>query len=176
MNSSFYTATITPFIQTLRSLDRLLDKAEAWCRERGAPDTVLTEARLADDMWPFAKQVTAAIQHSAGAVRALQSGQATPDLSEAPTDFPSLRARIVEALAELEKVTAAGLDGAAERDVCFRMGRRSLDFEAPGFLFTFALPNFYFHVTTAYAILRNQGVPIGKGDFLGAPQLKAKAG
>lgn len=172
MTFSLHSATVPAMLQVMRSVAGLLDKGEAWCRAKGLPDTALTQARLADDMWPFAHQIRSCWTHSAQAIEAAASGDATPDFSEPPHDFAGLRLRVADAIAVLESVQPDAVNGAIGRDVCFRVGDFQLDFVAEDYLMTFALPNFYFHATTAYAILRNQGVDVGKRDFLGAVKVK----
>ncbi|MBW8785878.1 MAG: DUF1993 domain-containing protein [Novosphingobium sp.] len=172
MPLSLYDATVPAFLQILPSISGLLDKGAAWCRERGVADTALTEARLAPDMWPFASQVRSCWAHSADAVDAVKSGEARPDFSEPPRDFAGLKARVEDAIARLKAVTPDELEAVESGDTYFQIGERRMDFRSVDYLLTFALPNFYFHATTAYAILRNQGLEIGKRDFLGGIKLK----
>lgn len=173
MAISLYSATVPTFLQILPTVSALCDKGAAWCRERGAEDAELTQARLADDMWPFATQVRSTWLHSADAIDGARKGEVSPDFSEPPATFAELKARVDEAIGRLEAVTPEAVDGLVGRDACFKIGERRLDFTAENYLLSFALPNFFFHATTAYAILRSRGVPIGKRDFLGGLRLKA---
>lgn len=170
MPVSLHKATIASFLQTLPQVVRLVDAADAHCRQTGAPD--LCGARLADDMWPFAKQVTSVIAHSAGAVRALDRGVFSPDLEPAPHSFDELRGRLAEAIAFLEAIDPQDFEKHVGRDMRFEFGDSVMEFWAEDFLLSFTMPNFYFHTTSAYAILRNQGLAVGKRDYIGRPRLK----
>lgn len=172
MSISLHTATVRAFQQILPSIAGLVDKAEEHCNAEGILPKALNEAQIAPDMWPFAKQVTLCAYHSAGAIAGVRAGVFSPDVAPAPLDFPSLRQDIANAIAELATVEAAELDGLIGRDMRFEFGTRRMDFTVEDFLLTFALPNFYFHATTTYNVLRNQGLPIGKMDFIGAIRLK----
>jgi uncharacterized protein len=172
MHSPFYTGTVGVYLQILPQIGRLIDKAEAHCREKGLPAQALTEARLAPDMWTFAKQVMCTVQHSAGALEALRSGKTGPDMSDPPADFAGLRTAVESAVALLQGASPDELDAAAGRDILFEFGSGRMEFRGEDYLLSFALPNFFFHATTAYAVLRNQGLPIGKRDFLGRTRVK----
>lgn len=172
MSVSLYSATVPLFLQILPQVGKLLDKAEAHCSENGlAPETILN-ARLAEDMWPFSAQVRSCWAHSADAIDGALSGERVPDFSEIPPEFAPLRQGIASAIARLEAVTPDQVNGAEGNDVSLKIRDRSLDFTATDFLLHFALPNFYFHSSMAYAILRNRGFAIGKGDYLGGLRLK----
>ena len=172
MPTSLYHATVPTFIQVLEPLGGLIAKAREHCREKGLPDTALTEARLAPDKWPFAKQVMAACQHSAGAVEGVQADGCGPDLTPPPTAFDALDAAVARALATLRAVTPDQIDGIADKDTCFRFGETRMDYSVRDYLLSFALPNFFFHDSMAYAVLRAQGLAIGKRDWLGNPRRK----
>jgi hypothetical protein len=172
MSLSLYAATVPTFLQILPSVGSLVDKAAVWCRHHGAKHAELLEARLAEDMWPFAMQVRAACLHSAGAVDGVQKGETRPDLSAPPATFAELRSLIDAALAQLEAVTPETVDAFVGKDTCFRFGEMRMDFAVEDYLLSFALPNFFFHATTAYAVLRARGLDIGKRDFLGGLRLK----
>lgn len=167
MTHPLHTATVGAWLQILPQVAGLVDKAEAHCRETGLPAEALLEARLAPDMWTFAKQVMCAVQHSAGAVAALRSGVTGPDMSPPPGTFAALRQAVADAVAVLQAVQPGEIDEAVGRDVRFEFGSGKMEFESESYLLGFAVPNFYFHTTAAYAILRNQGLPLGKRDWLG---------
>ena len=167
MSVSLHTATVGTFLQILPSIAGLIDKAEAHCQAGGHADEALTAARLAEDMWPFAKQVSECAHHSARAIASVRSGVAGPEPGSVPTDFAWLRKEVADAIALLEQVDPAELESLAGGDVVFKFGERRMDFTAEDFLQSFSLPNFFFHATSAYAVLRNQGLPVGKMDFLG---------
>ncbi|PLK26916.1 DUF1993 family protein [Novosphingobium sp. TH158] len=172
MQLSLYQATVPSFLQILRPVAGLVEKAREHCKAQGGEEAALCDARLAPDMWPFAKQVMAAVQHSAGAIEGAKRGETGPDMSAPPTSFDALAAAVAGAIAALEKVTPEEVDGIAANDTCFRFGERIMPFTVEDYLLSFALPNFYFHASMAYAVLRNQGVQVGKADFLGAIRLK----
>ena len=164
---SLYAATIPSYQQTLGAVGHLIGKAAAFCSERGlAPDDLL-QARLADDMQPFAYQVKSTAVHSIGAIEGLRAGRFTPDTTRPPDGFDALQARIDETLTALAALDPAEIDGFAGGAMRFEAGARQFPFTGELFLLSFSLPNFYFHAATAYGILRARGVPLGKGDYLG---------
>jgi uncharacterized protein len=167
MTFSLYSAVVPTYLQILGSLSGLLDKAETFCSEKGLAPQQIIEARLAADMHPFAYQVKSAAVHSLGAIEGVRRGVFTPDMTEPPNNFAALKTRIAEARSGLEAVAPGEVDGFVGRDMRFSFGERHVDFKAEDFLLTFSQPNFYFHATTVYDILRWKGVPIGKRDFLG---------
>lgn len=173
MTLSLYDATVPSFLQILVPVGGLVEKARAHCAAQGLGEAALCDARLADDMWPFAKQVTSVCQHSAGAVAGVQIGLTGPDFSPPPMTFDGLAERVAEAVAALRALSPEQINAIADNDHVFRIGERALEFRVQDYLIGFALPNFYFHATTAYAVLRNAGLSIGKLDFLGAVPMKA---
>ena len=173
MPFSLYHASVGAYLQILPSVAGLLTKAEAHCAEKGLSAEAMTGARLADDMWPFAKQVSECVHHSAKAIEGLRAGVFGPELDPAPLDFAALQRAVADARAKLEAVDPAEIDGMIGQDMRFEFGERRMPFTAEDFILTFSLPNFYFHSTSAYAILRNQGLAVGKMDYLGKLRLKA---
>ena len=173
MTVSLDDAYLKTCLQILGSTALQLDKAEEYCKANGLSPEAVTEARLAPDMWPYAKQVSQAVHHSAGAISGVRAGVVGPDLGPAPSDFASLRSDVTQALEALRAVPAGELESIADRDMRFEFGPRRMDFTVADFLLSFSLPNFFFHATTAYGILRNLGVDVGKRDFLGQIRLKA---
>jgi hypothetical protein len=145
----------------------LLGTAETFCNERGIAPSEIIQARLAEDMLPFAYQVKATAVHSIGAIEAVRKGVFSPDMSPFPESFAALKARIAEALAALEAIEPSEIDAFVGRDMRFEFGERRINFTAEDFLLSFSQPNFYFHATTSYAILRWKGLPIGKRNFTG---------
>ena len=172
MPFSLYHASVGSYLQILPSVAGLVAKAEAHCAERGLPAEALTGAKLADDMWPFAKQVWECGHHSARAIGGLRAGVFGPELDPAPQDFAALHQQIADSIALLEAIDPAEINGMEGRDMRFEFGTRRMDFTAEDFLLTFSLPNFYFHCSAAYAVLRNQGLKVGKLDYMGRPRLK----
>lgn len=167
MPISLHTATVSSWLQTLPAIAALLDTAEAHCRARGVPDEALTSARLAEDMWPFATQVRECVRHSAQAIDAVRDGVARPKFDEPPLDFPALKAHVLDGIASLASVEPEWLESLAGREIRLEVRAFVMPFTVENFLLSFTMPNFYFHATTVYAILRAQGLPIGKRDFLG---------
>lgn len=175
MTISLYDATVPSFLQQMRALAGLIAKAEEFCAEKGLPESEIQSAKLANDMMPFPWQVRFGPGHSIKAIEALREGTYLADFSEPPASFAEQRAMLEDAIAKLEVLDRSEVDGFAGRDVVFSIPSADvrLEFTAEDFLLSFSLPNFYFHVTTAYALLRARGVPVGKMDFLGAIRMKA---
>lgn len=167
MSFDIYQASVPVFANSLRNMSAWLDKA-------AANEATLLEARLAPDMYPLPRQFQAASDAAKGAVARL-AGIEAPSMPDTEASFAELKARVARTIAFIEGVSPEALAGAAERELELRfpngMGYR---FTGAQFLTGFALPNFFFHVTTAYAILRAGGVGLGKIDFLqhlGPPNL-----
>lgn len=167
MAFSLYAATIPSFQQILGAVSGLLDKAEAFCAEKGIAPQELIQARLAADMFPLAYQVKSTAVHSLGAIEGVRNGVFSPDMTPPPETFAALRTRIAQTLAALGTIDSAEVDGFVGRDMRFAFGSNHRDYTAENFLLSFSLPNFYFHATTCYDILRWKGMPIGKRDFIG---------
>ena len=129
--------------------------------------------RLAPDMLPFRFQIRCAVHHSLGAIRACKSGVFAPPRPVPALDFAGLQKQVTEAREELQKVKPDDVNGLHGKDMIFQLRDNKLPFTAEGFLLSFSLPNFYFHATTAYDILRSKGVPLGKRDFLGRLRMKS---
>ncbi|WP_066821794.1 DUF1993 domain-containing protein [Sphingomonas mali] len=173
MTLSLYSAVVPNYVQILGAVRRLLDKAEAHCAETGCDPADLHKARLADDMLPFGYQVKSCSAHSIGAIDGVRAGVFSPDMNPWPTTFDGLREAIDHALAAVEALDPDEINGFVGRDMKFTMGEMTMPFIAEDFLLSFSQPNFYFHATTAYDILRWKGVKLGKRDFMGRPRLKA---
>ncbi len=172
MSLSLYAATIPSYLQILRAVSGLLDKAENFCAEKGLAPAELIQARLAEDMLPFAYQVKSTAVHSQGAIEALHRGVFSPDTAAPPPDFAALKGRVAAAIVALEAIAPAAIDDLIGRDMRFEFGERRIAYTAEEFLLSFSQPNFYFHAATAYDILRWKGVPIGKRDFIGRTRSK----
>jgi hypothetical protein len=175
MSFSLYAATIPSYCQILESVGRLLGTAETWCAERSLAPKDIIDARLAEEMLPFAYQVKSTAVHSLGAIEGVRKGVFSPDMTPPPETFAALKARIADTLAKLSAIDAAEVDAFVGRDMRFAFGNRQLDFTAENFLLSFSQPNFYFHASTTYDILRWKGIPIGKRDFMGKPRTKPSA-
>lgn len=163
MSISIYDVTVPVFTRMLNNLLAIMDKAEASAAERKFDTTVLADMRLAPDMIPFRGQVMIATDHVKGCVSRL-AGREVPSWPDTETTFPELRARIQRALDLLAAINPADLDGGEARQVVLKLGGKDVEMNGLAYVTERALPNFYFHVTTAYAILRHAGVAIGKRD------------
>jgi hypothetical protein len=177
MTFSLHAVTVGTYLQFLPSVVGLVDKAEQYCRDRELDDTTLTTARLADDMWPFAMQVTVCGFHSLGALEGARAGVFGPNVASAamaspPTDFATLRSNTQATIAGLEALDADEIDGLVGRDMAVEIGEMRLEFTVEDFFLSFALPNLFFHASTAYGILRNRGLDVGKMDYMGRLRLK----
>lgn len=167
MHLSMYQASIPVFIRGLNNLSTILSKAEAHAGARKIDPSVFINARLAPDMYPLSRQVQIATDGVKGCAARL-AGIEIPSYEDNETTFAELQARIAKTIGFLKSVTAAQIDGSEERKVTLKMRSREVDFMGQPYLLTFVLPNFYFHLTTAYNILRHNGLEIGKPDFIGS--------
>jgi hypothetical protein len=172
MTLSLFDAIVPSQRQLIGAVSRLVDKAEAWSGENGEAAAALIDARLAPDMLPFGYQVKSVAEHSRGSIEGVRAGVYSPSMAPWPTEFAGLRALLADADAFLAGLDRAELDGFVGRDMRFEFRDRRMDFTAEDFLLSFAQPNFYFHASVAYAILRARGLAIGKGDFIGMPRIK----
>ena len=166
MPLSMHQAAVPAFLQTLNALSAILAKAEAFATERKIDPAVLLAWRLAPDMFTLTRQVQIATDHAKGGCARL-AGIEVPKWPDDEQTFAELRARIARTIAYVEGFKPADLDGSEDRAITLTAGPRELRFKGQQYLVSFALPNLYFHATTAYAILRHCGLPIGKRDFLG---------
>jgi hypothetical protein len=172
MPLSLYDATVPTFRQVLGAVGGLVETAERWAGEQGLAADDITGARLAPDMLPFATQIKFTRTHSLTAIEQAKLGLASPDMTPAPVYFPGLKALVADTIAALEAMPAADVDAMEGRDMLFELRGTKMPFTADQFLLSFSQPNFHFHATTAYAILRMKGVPLGKRDYLGQLRLK----
>ncbi|MGH8352344.1 MAG: DUF1993 domain-containing protein [Pseudomonas sp.] len=166
MSLSMYQASIPVFVRQLGNLSAILGIAAAHAEAKKIDPSVFIDARLAPDMFPLSRQVQIACDGvKSGA--ALLAGLEAPSYADDETSLSELQERIAKTLAFLQGVDAAQIDGSEERTVTLRRRDKETHFQGQAFLLDHVLPNFYFHLTTAYAILRHNGVEIGKRDFLG---------
>ena len=170
MAISMHSASVPTFERMLGNLLVWLDKAEAYAKVRKFdPDNYLG-LRLAPDMLPFAKQIQIASDTSRGCVCRL-AGVDIPKWDDNETTIGDLRQRVQRTIEFVKSVAADQIDGSEERDISIPMRNRDpIHMKGEAYLNHWALPNFYFHVTTAYALLRHAGVEIGKGDYLDAAE------
>ncbi|MBI2260153.1 MAG: DUF1993 domain-containing protein [Caulobacterales bacterium] len=165
MATELYDLTVPVFTRALKALSGLLDKAVEHAGETGA-DALLSN-RLAEDMHPLVKQVQIACDGPKLCVARL-SGVEAPVNEDTETTIPELKARIAATLDWIGSVPREAIDGQEGRDVVLKFPGGEWPFKGQAYVIGFALPNFFFHVTTAYDLLRQAGVPLGKRDFLGA--------
>ena len=166
MTISMYQASVPSFVRTLGNLSAILDKAQAHADAKKLDPAALTSYRLFPDMLPMTKQVQIACDAAKGLVARL-SGLANPVHEDNEKTLADLQARIAKTLAFVQSVTPAQIDGTEDKDIVVKRGDTETHYKGQQFLLGNALPNFYFHVTTAYNILRHNGVEIGKRDYLG---------
>lgn len=167
MQVSMYKASVATFQKHLHALDGILDKAAAHAEARKIDPAVLLSARLYPDMFDMKRQVKEACAFAGGAVARL-AGLPIPANDGNDATIPDLKARIAATQAFLASISPEQLAGAADKVLTLKVGPNDMTFTGEDYLLHFALPNFYFHCTTAYAILRHNGVELGKLDFLGA--------
>ena len=167
MSLSMYQASIPVFIRQLGILSSILKKGEINANERKIDPLVFTNARLAPDMFPLTRQVQIATDVIKGGAGRL-AGAEIPSFADTETTFEELYARIAKTVDYLKSLKPAQLEGAQARQINLKVGGRDLEFTGADYLTNIVLPNLYFHITTTYAILRHNGVPLGKGDYLGA--------
>ena len=167
MSIDVYDQTIAAMSRALLNLDAIVSKAEAYAEERKIDPAVLVQARLFPDMLPFVAQIRIATDTVKGAAARL-SGSDLPSWPDDETTFEQIHARIRKALDFLSGFKRDQFAGSEEKKIEFKLGKEQVKFSGREYVVGFVLPNFYFHVTMAYAILRHNGVPLGKRDFLGA--------
>ena len=166
MPFTMYQATVPAFVQTINALVKILDKAEAETAARKIDPTVLLNYRLAPDMFPLVRQFQLVSDLAKGAVARL-AGVEVPKYEDTEETISELKARLVKTVAFVQGFKPSTIDGSEERDVTIPISGKPTTFKGQEYLVTNVLPNFYFHATAAYAILRHCGVTIGKRDFLG---------
>jgi uncharacterized protein len=163
---SMYSASVPVFVRQIENLSRILSKAESWASERNIAAETILNYRLAPDMLPFSRQVQIVSDSSKGAAARL-TGKDIPRFEDNERTFAELQQRLEKTRAFLNQFDQKEFDGAENRSVELRIGGETVSFDGLTYLLNFALPNFYFHYTTAYDILRHAGLGIGKRDFLG---------
>lgn len=163
-----FQASAPRFANTLKNLSAILDKAQAHADAKKIDPRVLTAARLYPDMFPMSRQVQSACDTAKGAVARL-AGVAVPVHEDTEQTFEELKARIAKTIAFVQTIQPAQLDGSEDKEVVLKFRTGEVKFKGMQYLLGHALPNFYFHVTTAYDILRHNGVEVGKRDYIGTP-------
>lgn len=166
MQISMYAASVPVFAKMLGNLSAILDKAAAYAEQKKIDPTVLLNARLYPDMFALTKQVQIACDFAKGAVARL-AGEEPPKYDDNETTIAELKARIARTIDYVQGFGPERLDGSETREVELKIRGETVRYPGLAYLLHVALPNFYFHVTTAYDILRHNGVELGKRDFVG---------
>ncbi|WP_298326490.1 DUF1993 family protein [Asticcacaulis sp.] len=162
---SIYSMTVPVLINAMKNLTHILSKAEAFAEAKKIDPSVVIEARLALDMHPLRRQIQSVSDTAKGAVARL-TGTEIPSMADTETTFSELKDRLAKTIAYIESVDPALFDGAESRDVVLKLPNREIPFTGYSYVVGFVIPNLFFHVTTAYAILRHYGVELGKTDYL----------
>lgn len=172
MAISLYDAFVPSCQQILSGMDGLITKAEAHIAENGLSDADLIDAKLADDMWNTPWHVRSCWMHSAYTFDQMAGGEFTPDFTTVPDSWDAMRAMIAEAQDKLGALTEDDVEALADKTIGFVMGgKRLMEFTGQNFLLSFNQPNFYFHATTFYDILRHKGVALSKMDYMGPARI-----
>jgi uncharacterized protein len=172
MAFSLYDATVANYLQILGATSTFLEKSLAHFRDKGIDPTEIVETRLFPDMMPLRFQIVSVAHHSRGAMEAAKNGVFVPPSGRPDLDYAALQALVTDARNDLSALTPEAVNALVGHDVTFKVGERVLPFTAEDFLMSFSLPNFFFHATTTYDILRHKGAPLGKRDFIGRLKLK----
>jgi len=167
MSNLLYQATVPVFEQTLGALEAIIDKASAHAAAHKIDPAVLLACRLRPDMLPLVRQMQI-VADNAKNMTARLAGVEAPRFEDNEASFEEIKARIKKTLDFIRGVSAEAIGAGENRQIVFPLGPNKMKMNGPDYIFHFALPNFYFHLTTAYAILRHNGVELGKRDFLGA--------
>jgi hypothetical protein len=168
MSISMYQASVPRFVNILGNLANILDKAQAHVDAKKLADATLTGYRLFPDMLPMSTQVQIACDSAKGVVARL-AGVESPVFDDNEKTLADLKARVAKTIAFIQTITPEQIDGTEDKDIVTKRGEKETHYKGMQFLLGHAIPNFYFHITTAYNILRHNGIEIGKRDFLGNP-------
>lgn len=166
MTISMYQASVPVLAHGLNNLVAIIDKAAAHCAAKKIDPSVLINFRLTPDMLPFKAQIYILTDGAKGCAARL-AGAEVPSYADTEATFEDLKARLLKTAQFVQTFTAAQIDGSEEKDIVLKFGPNEFKFKGQGYLTNFVLPNFYFHSTVAYSILRHCGVELGKRDFLG---------
>lgn len=175
MSISFYDAGVNSYLQILDAVTGVLNKGAAHAADAKLDLQEIVLTRLNDDMMPLHFQIVSVAHHSWGAVQGMQNGSFSPPSFELDMDYTALQGVVTDARENLAKLDQAEVESLADGSMVFKLGKNELPFTNQNFLLSFSLPNFYFHATTTYDILRMLGVPLGKADFMGQMRMGAGA-
>lgn len=170
MSASFYDLTVGTYSQIVEAAVGVLQKGADYCQQNGISLDDVVDSRLIDDMANFHFQVVCITHHSLEALNGMRSGEFLPPSYE-PMDYAALQTLTATTLESLNRLSVNEVDGLADGNLVFKLGGNEIPFTNVNFALSFSLPNFYFHATTAYDLLRAKGVPLGKRDFLGAMKM-----
>ena len=173
MAISLYEASVGSYLQTLSAVSGFLEKGLAHCRDNSIDPEEIVQTRLYPDMLPLRFQIQSVVHHSLGAIEAMRNGVFRPPSDLQPLNYAASQALVADARNALLQLTPETINAREGAEVVFEIRNSRMLFTAEAFLLSFSLPNFHFHATTAYDILRSRGVPVGKRDYLGRLQLKA---
>ncbi len=167
MTISFYDASVDAYLRTLGGVAHVLEKGKAYADAGHLDLDELVKYKLRDDMAPFSFQIISVWHHSLGAIKGFKAGLFEPPPKMSGMTFEKCRDLVAEATESLKAESPEDINALADQPMTFRMGGNDMPFTTTNFLLSFSLPNFYFHATTAYDVLRIHGVPLGKMDYLG---------
>jgi len=167
MSFSLYDLSVPSFLQTLDSTLTVLDKGVAYANDNGIELSELQNITMHEDMLPLTFQIISVSHHSLGAINGIRAGEFAPPPKMPGIDYAGLQQLLVDAKQQLEAVSADEINALTGNSLIFKLGQHEIPFTTENFIQSFSLPNFYFHATTAYDLLRMKGVPLGKKDFLG---------
>lgn len=174
MTISLYDASVGSYLQLVPAVSALLDKAATHFGAEGVALDELPDWRLHETMLPLRFQVASVVHHSVGTIEGMRSGIFSPPAYDAKLGFTAMRASLDEALATLGALQAEDVNALAGKAMEFVMGDLRLPFSTENFVLSFSLPNFHFHATTTYDILRHRGLPLGKRDYMGRLRITRK--
>jgi hypothetical protein len=172
MAISFYDACVPAYLQTLAGVSGFLDRGLAHCSDSSIDPNELVETRLFSDMLPLRFQLLSVAHHSIGALESLKEGVFRPPGASPPLGYGDLQKTVADARERIKALRPEDVNAFEGKDMAFQFGDMKMPFTAETFIASFSLPNFYFHATTAYDILRMKGVPLGKRDFMGPLRMK----
>jgi len=173
MSISLFDVSVTNFLQVLNAVDNFLEKGLSHLNDNGVDLQEIVDTRLYPDMANFQFQVTSVAHHSMGALKGAEAGEFSPPKGYGEPDYEGLQALVKEAVEFVSSFDAARVEGIAGKNMVFKMRGNELPFTVENFLMSFSTPNLHFHATTTYDILRMNGVPLGKMDYLGALRMGA---
>jgi len=168
MTTALYDLSVGSYTQIVEAAGNVMQKGADYCSEQGIDPNEVVSARLHEDMAPLHFQAVCVAHHSMGAIKGIQAGEFAPPNGYGDMDYAGLQGLLAETLEFLKGLDADTVNGLSGGKLLFKIGGNEIPFSVENFVLSFSLPNFYFHATTLYDIMRQQGVPLGKMDFLGA--------